>query len=458
MTDVILLTVDSLRFDAPFLNGSIRASLPAFRSLADNGLVFTNGYANAPYTADSFLSILSGTYQWQYRGGHSTGFEPERPHLAEYLADAGYRTAAFHSNPYLGSNFGFDRGFDRYPGRETTEETSRTSDPLAKARVATMERFRRVSPAFRAIEWTYQAAGRYLGIDFGLPYTPAGEISDQVVEWVRHTDDHDDRFVWAHYMDVHNPFYPRNGTVSADIPSRRAIRTYHKALRSPSEVTETERRLLRRLYDGEVEVFDRHLAALFERLDRHLSFEDAYLVLASDHGEAFGEHEFLFHPGELHQELVHVPLVISGPGIEAETIDRPVSNLDIMPTILDLLGTNVPDECAGQPIQDPQGLSSERTVFAEVWDVDDGKIMASDGRWKLIEDRSSGEEHLFDLEASRAEHRSVLSTHPSAYRRLRDAIDTHLASIAKERTRSERREIETSEAVKARLRRLGYDE
>jgi arylsulfatase A-like enzyme len=458
MTDIILLTIDSLRFDAVFSNDTIHASLPTFQSLADDGLVFTDAYANAPYTSDSFLSILGGTHQWQYGEGHPTGFEAERPHLTEDLAGAGYRTAAFHSNPYLGSNFGFDRGFDYYPGREPNEDISWTDDPLAKARVATMERFRRVSPAFRAIEWTYQAAGRYLGVDFGLPYTPAGEITDQVVEWVHHTDDRDDRFVWAHYMDIHNPFYPHDGTVSANISPRCAIRTYHKALRSPDKLTDTEQGLLRRLYDGEIEFFDRHLADLFRRLDRHLSLEDTYFLLASDHGEAFGEHGFMFHPGEVYQELVHVPLMISGPDIENETIGYPVSNIDLVPTVLELAGVDVPGEYTGRQIHYPQALPSNRTVFAEVWDVDEGRIMAFDGRWKLIEDHSSGEEYLFDVETDHREYRNVLDEQSSVHHRLRDAIDAHLASIKDDQSRVERREIEASEAVKARLRRLGYDE
>ena len=458
MTDVILLTIDSLRSDAVFPDATIRSSLPTFQSLADDGLTFTNAYANAPYTSDSFLSILGGTYQWQYGRGYPTGFEPDRPHLAEQLVDAGYRTAAFHSNPYLGSNFGFDRGFNRFPGRETDEGVPSTDSLLARARTATMERFRRVSPAFRAVEWMYQAAGRYLGIDFGLPYVPASEINDQIIGWIRRTSERDDRFVWAHYMDVHNPFYPHDGTVSANIPSRHAIRTYHKALRSPNEVTDADRRLLKRLYDGEVEFFDRHLADLLRRLDRYLSLQDAYVILTSDHGEAFGEHGFMFHPGELYQELIHVPLIVSGPSIENESVEYPVSNLDIMPTVLELIEASVPEECAGRGIHDPRTLPSDRNVFAEVWNVSKGKISVTDGRWKLIEDRSSENECLFDVETDHEERRNVLADKPSVYRGLRDAIDTHLASIDEEQSRTKRREIEPSEAVKARLRRLGYDE
>jgi hypothetical protein len=92
-----------------------------------------------------------------------------------------------------------------------------------------------------------------------------------------------------------------------------------------------------------------------------------------------------------------------------------------------------------------------------VWDVDEGKIMIFDGRWKLIEDRSSGGEYLFDVETDPGEHRNVLTDQPSVYRRLRDAIDAHLTST-EEQSHIEHREIEASEAAKARLRRLGYDE
>lgn len=454
MKNILLITVDSLRADAVFHDGSVRESLGSFRSLADNGLVCIDAYANAPYTSHSFLSILGGTYQWRYRD--HDGFEPERPHLAEHLSEAGYRTAGFHSNANLNSVFGFDRGFDRYPGTNRESEGERESrSALAKLRVAAIERFERSSSVFQALSWGYETVGRTLGIELGMPYTPAERINDRIIEWIRQTDGK--RFIWAHYMDVHTPYYPREGTVSADVSSRRAIKAYHKARRFPETVTDAERRLLHGVYRGEVESFDARIGDLLDRLDRQLSMDDTYIVLASDHGEAFGEHDSFFHTGKLCQEFVHVPLIISGPGIKQGTLDVPVSNIDLMPTLLGWAGADVPDECDGDPVH-VNGAPNDRVVFAEAWNPSIGRTMAYDRRWKYIESHSSGEQYLFDLETDTEERRNVASSRPEELCRLQRATEDHYESVTSEAPRGEGRRIEASEAAKHRLRRLGYDE
>lgn len=455
MTNVVLLTVDSLRADAVLADGSVHESLTTFRSLAGDGVVCTDAYANAPYTSHSFLSILGGTYQWRY--GDHDGFEPERPHLAECFSGAGYRTAGFHSNTNLNPVFGFDRGFDRYPGVNNDAEVDpETKSTLAKARVAAVERFRRSSSVFQALTWGYETVGKTLGIELGgMPYTPAERLNDRIVEWVRRTDGN--RFVWAHYMDVHIPYYPHEGTVSADVNSRRAIKTYHKARTSPEQLTDAEHRLLRGVYRGEVEYLDAQVGDLLDRLDRHLSMDDTYVVLTSDHGEGFGEHDFFFHGGDLYQELVHIPLILSGPGIDTGNIDVPVSNLDLMPTLLELIGADVPGDCDGHPLHGEE-IPDDREVFAEAWRPSIGKLMCYDGRWKYIEERSSKEQYLFDLDADAEEQRDLTGERPAEFRRLQRIAGDHAASVTSTAPQGERREIEVSEAAKHRLRRLGYDE
>ena len=455
MANVILITVDSLRADAVLHDDSVRDSLTSLRSLADDGLVYTDAYANAPYTSHSFLSILGGTYQWRY--GDQDGFEPERPHLAERFSEAGYRTAGFHSNTNLNPVFGFDRGFDRYPSRDGDSATEGESEStLAKLRVAAVERFQRSSSVFQALNWTYESVGSSLGIELGgMPYTPAERINDQVVEWVRRTDG--ERFVWAHYMDVHIPYYPHEGTVSAGISSRRATKVYHKARKSPERITDDERRLLQRLYRGEVKRLDTRIGDLLDRLDRRMPMDDTYIVFASDHGEAFGEHDIFFHGGKLHQELIHVPLIVSGPEIDREVVNVPVSNLDIMPTLLELADADVPGDCDGDSIH-RRAVPDDRAVFAEAYSPSMGRMMAYDGRWKYVETRSSGQQALFDLETDAGEQRNLIGSRTEELHRLRETADDHRESVLSEEPQRERRRIEVSEVAKHRLRRLGYDE
>jgi arylsulfatase A-like enzyme len=258
-------------------------------------------------------------------------------------------------------------------------------------------------------------------------------------------------------MDVHIPYYPHEGTVSAGINSRRATKVYHKARKSPEEITDDEKRLLQRLYRGEVKRLDTRIGDLLDRLDRRMPMDDTYIVFASDHGEAFGEHDSFFHGGKLHQELIHVPLIVSKPGIDRKVVDAPVSNLDIMPTLLEVADVDVPGECDGDPVHTGV-VPDDRAVFAEAYSPSMGRMMAYDGRWKYVETRSSGQQALFDLETDAGEQRNLFDSRTEELHRLRRMADDHRESVLSEEPRNERRRIEVSEVAKHRLRRLGYDE
>jgi hypothetical protein len=104
-------------------------------------------------------------------------------------------------------------------------------------------------------------------------------------------------------------------------------------------------------YDGEIRWLDEQIRRLYEGLHR-LRGHKPLFVVAADHGEAFLEHGFYAHGDSVHAELVHVPLLFSWPGVlESARIEQPVRNIDIMPTMLDLLGVAVPTTIAGMSLR-----------------------------------------------------------------------------------------------------------
>lgn len=453
--DVVLITVDSLQYDYVYGDSDVTRELDTLQSLADSGTCFTNAFSNASITVASFLSILSGTYPWMFES-ISGGYGPDRPHVAEELSDAGYATAGFNTNPYLSSSYGHDRGFDYYMGRDNADEIDRDTLstklwPLIKQSVPSD----RVAQGIRSL---YGRVGATLGIQLGGdPYLAVEEVNDSVIQWVERTPG--PRFLWIHYMDVHTPYYPHEGTVSEGMSKRRAVRLFHRVNEQGEDASSEDLETLRELYKGEVQYFDRKLGELLKNLNDHLDLEETLIALTSDHGEAFGEHGNVFHPdGALRDELTHVPLVVDGPGFDTDTdVETPVSNVDLVPTLLSAAGVSIPDVCIGEDLSEiVDSRPDDRTVFAEAYGRDDGKVMATDGRHKLIRDIRTGEEVLFDRENVPAESEDVIGDRPRVRRHLNEAIDDHLEMVRGHEGRE--RSIDVDEETKSRLRMLGYKE
>ena len=450
--DVILITVDSLRADHVFEDGEVFDSLQTLKSLTESGTAFTNAFSNAGYTKSSFLSIFSGTYPWMFESV-SGGFGPERPHIAESFSDAGYRTGGFHSNPYLSPDYGYDRGFDYYMGRGDGSEMDKTTFSSKVWQYLVKQiKSDRISQTVRDL---YRATGSTFGVQVGGdPYLDAEAINDSVVQWVRQTDG--PRFLWIHYMDVHTPYYPHDGTVSEDISKRRAVKLFHKVHKQRGEASEHDLEILRRLYRGELEYLDDCIGELLGDLDTHLNLEESTLAFSSDHGEAFNEHGYVYHPdGVMYDELVNIPLVMTGPGFETRTVDTPVSNVDIVPTLLAAANASVPDACVGHDLRDiAADPPDERFVFTEGYTEVDGTAMVTSGAYKLIRNLGDDETVLYDRHGDPEEQHDCLNENPTVRDKLREALDAHV-----EMTRNhtgEGREVEVGDDVKDRLQRLGY--
>jgi arylsulfatase A-like enzyme len=452
--DIVLITVDSLQYDYVAADDAPAPGLAGLSALADGGTFFTNAFSNATITKGSFLSIFSGTYPWMF-GSIDGGFDTGRPHLAERLSAAGYATAGFNTNPYLSSTYGYDRGFDYYMGRDTGENLDRTT--LSSKYWPVLKESLLPKRAARAVRSAYGTAGRKLGLQLGGdPYVPAEEVNEAVFEYLE--DSTGPRFLWIHYMDVHTPYYPREGTESEDERKRHAVKLFHRANERRADASDADLDRLERLYEGEVEYFDRRLAELLDGLDARLDLSESLVVFGSDHGEAFGDHDAVFHPdGVLYDDLVHVPLVVNGPGFDAGAVSTPVSNADIVPTLLEFAGAETPSVCVGDSLagivaDPPDG----RAVFAGGHDSDTGVAMVATERYKLIRDLRSGTEELYDRAADPEETTDVLDARPDAARRLRAALDERL-EVARS-NEAEPSAVEVDDGVKTRLRMLGYDE
>jgi arylsulfatase len=345
--NIVLLTVDALGGRHVGHLGYDRDTTPRLDDIARDAVQFTACTAQSSHTRESMPSLLVSTYPSRLP---ALGELPsDRPALPDVLDDEGFATAAFHSNPYLSRTFGFDRGFDTFDD----------GLPLARNRLVTF--LQRVLNHFRL-----------------QPYERAESLNETGLEWLDETAG-ERSFLWLHYMDPHGPYQPpaeyqrlfRDEVVG----QRRAKRLWRRTVDEPSTITPRERDTLVDLYDAEIRYTDEQIGALVDALAERDVLDRTLLVVAADHGDAFGTHDIYGHPRSLYEELIHVPLILVPPEGRSARVRRPVENLDIAPTVLEMAGIEPPPSFEGRTLPVPTGGFGEdsdgsippedRVVFSE---------------------------------------------------------------------------------------------
>lgn len=312
---ILLLTVDALRPDHLGCYGYSRSTSPYVDSLAAEGVLFTSAYAHRPKTSPSLAGILTGTYPQRHGVRRARQVLPGAAYtLAEVLRDAGYNTCGVIANGNLFPAFGFDQGFDSYLyGHNGAQSGSEL-----------------------ALEWLRSGAGSpfFLWVhntDPHAPYRPPGAYSDVFADEVEY------------------------GRHSLDISKSRVFGAVH-----PTLVVEGPLDLGYYIsqYDGEIAYTDHWMGELLSGLRARGHDRNTLVVFTADHGESLGEHEYYFKHGLLPYEAsARIPLVLSLPGVIGRGVGEGliVESVNIMPTILELLGMDVPPSCQGESLLEMVG-------------------------------------------------------------------------------------------------------
>jgi arylsulfatase A-like enzyme/cytochrome c-type biogenesis protein CcmH/NrfG len=286
----VLITLDTTRADRMGFLGSTRALTPALDALAQQSVVFTHAYAQAPLTTASHASILTGTYpQFHNVLDFTYPLAKDLPYTPEILRAHGYQTAAFIGSVALDPGVsapGFDRGFDTYDAPFHTEETWHNREHRVQRRGAEV--------VASALEW--------------LSRHPKGPF-----------------FLWVHLFDAHDPYDPPE-------PYR---------TRYASE-----------LYDGGIAYEDSVVGGLLQQLKAHGLYDATTIAVMADHGESLGAHREDTHGIFLYDETIQVPLVIKLPGGvgAGQRIENRVELVDVMPTILQAARIEVPEKVQGESL------------------------------------------------------------------------------------------------------------
>ena len=464
--NILFLTVDSLRGDhvgcrAP----DSPVETPRIDELASDGVAFSSAFAQGPFTTFSMPSLFtarypSGLHYTSHDDGAIVGVAIEDEWtIVEALADAGYATAGFHSNPLLTDLFNFERGFDAFDADMPlgTSDVSKPTLLLTKVRRLLRKH----------------------------AYLPAEKLTDKSAAWAERQTGDDPFFLWVHYMDPHGPYQSKDGF--AYYEKLQAERLWQKAVHEPEMITSAERERLVETYHEEVRYTDRHVGRLVDRVQA-ASDRPLIVVFTADHGDGFGAHDYFSHPHELYDELLNVPLVVSAPSWPAgETVEQSVELLDVAPTMLEAASVDRPDTFEGRPL----ALTDEHTVggveLARSDDVvecngvmggdptepSDGTVDLTDAvfaeaqletayvgtvradGWKYISHGVDDQTYLYDLSKDPGETCNVSDRHPDVLRGLETALSAHQERPAAVDGGNKADDTIDGD-VEGRLKRLGY--
>lgn len=449
--NIILIVSDALRQDVLSCYGG-DVLTPNIDWLAKNGVLFDNAYSTSTWTPPSAVSMLTGNYASSYgfieRGKIVEILVPEsEKQCAEYLQDLGYKTIINVENPQasLHSN---TQGFYQI------KNVSYLWDPMKKL--------------YPADEMMVDSICGIVGFD--LQNTPDLRTSFSVLMELLLMSSYD-KFLMLYWMiDPHVPYNPPNKfkakiQVNLDkLPKREIL--YESAQGFQHDYTVEEKKYIVDLYKAEVESVDERIGYVIKVLRHKKLLDNTYIVFTSDHGELFGEHNFYGHAKYFYEDLVKVPLIISGPGLQkGKRIKSRVTNLNMIPTIKDLLNVEYEDTMQGQSYMDLLIGKDKRDEFLYFDDVRDNPQVDAiiENNFKLICLRDHNFE-LYDLANDPDEEQNLASTRPELVELMYEKIlETRKTNELKRKKNMEamsdnvdKRSEEEKRELLERLKSLGY--
>lgn len=384
--NVVLISIDSLRYDHVGCYGYDKPTTPAIDALAARGARFATAHSTTSWTLPSHMALMTGlTNDLHGMVIDFAQLDPARTMMAEVFQRAGYETGGVFGGLYLDPQFGFGRGFRTYVNCGV--------DFTAKNAAVAEHESHRIVTAPK----TTAAAESFLD---------SRNTDKPFFLFLHHWDVHFDYMAPKEYVDR----FTNGGRGRFDV-SNFYVNPAIRADMDPEALA-----YVKGCYDAEIRFVDDHLSRLFAKLDRLGVTDDTFVVVTADHGEEFFDHGNKGHRLNLHEETLRIPLVIAGPGIAPSVIENGVRLIDVMPTLLDLCGLPPEGDCVGKSLapllrgEDPPELR-ELPIVAELtflpkrqdehgdWvaaDTYDKHVATSFERWKLLEIQT----RAYDLHAA----------------------------------------------------------
>lgn len=426
--NVLLLTVDTTRADYVGCLGGDPRTTPNIDELAARSSLFTNAASETNVTNPSHISILTGRRAIDHGVISNVVPLPDGVvTLPAHLRSKGYQTAGFIAADHL-QRFPEWEGFDECP----------------------------------------TVAGGVLNAD---------TIVNRAVSFLRERDPERPFFLWTHYFDAHTLYQPPadiarqfyqgnpsagNGPPISEHPyfekaGNEAIVKWLNPRSGPVRDIEYGRAM----YSAEIHFMDREIGRLLDELDAQGLRENTIVVLVADHGESLEEHGLWYDHKGLYEQQLRIPLVVHVPGMEPGKVDAFASTIDVVPTLVEVLGIDAPGPMNGISLVDAmRGKPDElvaRTTFVHQ-NAHNHTVAVRSGEWKYVNPINTshkvipGEPQLFNLDEDPGESLNLYEREAERAEAMRRLLDPWI-SLGKVTKGSE---IELSAEDQQMMRDLGY--
>ena len=393
--NVVVITLDTTRWDRIGAYGDRAAATPNLDRLAGEGTVFEQAIAAAPLTLPAHSTIFTGLLPPRHGVRDNGGYvlDPRHRTLATLLKERGWRTGAFVGAFVLDGKFGLNQGFDRYHDQFDVS--------------------------------------KYKSVSLGDIARRGGEVVDQALPWLEESAS-DRFFAWLHFYDAHTPYEPP------------------EPFRS---------RFADRPYAGEIAYVDYQVGRVLQWLDTRRLADRTIVVAIGDHGESLNEHGEGTHGFFIYDATTRVPFIVRAPysTMRGRRVRSTVRGEDVLPTVLELLGSAPPEDIQGRslaPLLTGAAADMNLDAYSESlyarnhYGWSDLRALRS-GRFKYI---ATTRPELYDLERDPEEKRNLYDERRPLAERMAVELDRLTAEDAPESAGPSAVDPETRE----RLAALGY--
>jgi arylsulfatase A-like enzyme len=327
--NVLLIVMDTVRAANLGLYGYDRDTTPELARWARRGVRFDWAVAPAPWTFPSHCSFMTGQWPSTLNAHWEPTLDPAYPTIAESLAARGYLTAGFAANTaWCSYESGMNRGFAHYEDY-----------PLTTASI-----FATSMPGLWLMKNVLRGGDAYSAKWLRFKSRDGRAINSALLRWLDGIRGGGRPFfAFLNYFDAHDPFIPPTDSPRSFGRRPRSRAEFQMLLdywdRDKSTLSESDVELARDSYDNCITALDRHIGDLLDALEQRGALRNTLVIIASDHGEEFGEHGVFNHGFSLYAHEVHVPLLVIDPTLPAGArIAKPVSLRALPATVVDLLG------------------------------------------------------------------------------------------------------------------------
>jgi len=349
--NVILIVSDTFRRDHLGCYGNEWVHTPNLDRFAAESVVFDRAYAASFPTVPNRRDLLTGRFALTY--SEWAPLPPEEVVLAEVMGAAGWTTMMVLDTPHIvAGGFNFQRGFKGWEWIRGQEHDAWRTSPRAPALPCAPEKLR--LPDGTVKQYLRNISARRSEADCFVARTMSHAMA-----WLEDNVGCQPFLLYVDTFDPHEPWDPPRWYVDLYDPGYEGEEVIYPRYAPCDFLSEAELRRVRALYAGEVTLVDAWVGRLLQRVDELGLREDTLLIFTTDHGFYHGEHGLMgksllsgdyYGSVPLYEEVARIPLMVRLPGQAPGRRQAIVQPPDLMPTILDLAGTDIPPTVQGESL------------------------------------------------------------------------------------------------------------